>query len=241
MILIPAIDLKGGRCVRLTQGAMDSETVYSEDPAAMAQQWASQGAKRLHVVDLDGAVAGAAVQFEVVEKIIKAVEIPVQVGGGIRNLEQIEKYFSIGAAGVILGTSALQNIALVREASKKFPRRVIAGIDSKKGAVAVRGWTELHSERVADLAMRMEEAGVVSIILTDIEKDGMLSGPNFDLFQDIGMQVEIPIIASGGITTLQQIRQLSGIPGVEGAIIGKALYAGTLSLPKALDMLQEGH
>ena len=238
MILIPAIDLKGGRCVRLTQGAMDSETVYSEDPAAMARQWVSQGAERLHVVDLDGAVAGSAVQFSVAEKIIKAVEVPVQVGGGIRTLEQIEKYFSIGAAGVILGTSALQNIALVREAAKKFPRRVIAGIDSKKGAVAIRGWTELHPESVADLAMRMEEAGAASIILTDIEKDGMLSGPNFSLCQEIGMQVEIPIIASGGITTLQQIRQLSEIPGVEGAIIGKALYAGTLSLQKALDLLR---
>lgn len=241
MILIPAIDLKGGRCVRLTQGAMDSETVYSEDPAAMARQWVSQGAERLHVVDLDGAVAGAAVQFEVVEKIIKAVQVPVQVGGGIRNMEQIERYFSIGAAGIILGTSALQNLALVREAAKKFPRRIIAGIDSKKGAVAVRGWTELHPESVADLAMRMEEAGAASIILTDIEKDGMLAGPNFDLFEEVGMQVEIPIIASGGVTTLQQIRQLSEIAGVEGAIIGKALYAGTLSLPKALDLLKKGH
>lgn len=238
MILIPAIDLKGGRCVRLTQGAMDSETVYSEDPAAMAQQWVSQGAERLHVVDLDGAVAGAAVQFSVVEKVIKAVEVPVQVGGGIRNMEQIEKYFSVGAAGLILGTSALQNIALVREASKKFPRRIIAGIDSKKGAVAVRGWTELHPESVADLAMRMQDAGVASLILTDIEKDGMLSGPNFSLFQEVGMQVEIPIIASGGITTLQQIKQLSEIPGVAGAIVGKALYTGALSLPKALDLLR---
>lgn len=240
MILIPAIDLKGGRCVRLTQGAMDSETVYSEEPAEMARQWVAQGAERLHVVDLDGAVAGAAVQFSVVEAIIKAVQIPVQVGGGIRTLEQIEKYLSIGAAGVIVGTSALQDSAMVAAACKKFPRAIIAGIDSKKGAVATRGWTELHPEKVDDLAIKMQDAGVAAIILTDIEKDGMLAGPNFSLFQEIGMQVEIPIIASGGITTLRQIEQLSEILGVAGAIIGKALYTGALSLPKALELVRRG-
>ncbi len=224
MILIPAIDIKGGRCVRLTQGAMDSETVFSEDPAAMAQQWESQGAERLHLVDL--------------ERIIKAVQIPVQVGGGIRDLERVERYLSAGAAAVILGTAALQNESLVKEATRKFPRRIIAGIDSKKGQIAVRGWTEVHPEEVETLAIRMQEAGVAALILTDIEKDGMLAGPNVGLFREIGMQVEIPIIASGGIATLPQIQQLVEIPGVEGAIVGKALYTGALSLPKALALLR---
>lgn len=240
MILIPAIDIKGGRCVRLTQGRMDSETVYSEDPAAMAAQWESQGAGRLHLVDLDGAVAGEASQFAALAKVIKAVRIPVQVGGGIRSLETIDKYLSAGAAGVIMGTSAIQNLPLVQEACKKFPRSIIAGIDSKGGAVAVRGWTELHPEEVPELAMRMQDAGVAAIILTDIEKDGMLSGPNFDLFEEVGMQVEIPIIASGGITTLPQLEQLSEIPAVAGAIVGKALYAGKLSLPEAIAALRGG-
>ncbi|MBI3803942.1 MAG: 1-(5-phosphoribosyl)-5-[(5-phosphoribosylamino)methylideneamino]imidazole-4-carboxamide isomerase [Nitrospirae bacterium] len=238
MILIPAIDIKGGRCVRLTQGAMDSETVYSEDPAEMARQWEAQGAERLHLVDLDGAVGGTTVHYELIAQMIKAVQIPVQVGGGIRDLERVERYLSVGAAAVILGTAALQNEALVKEATRKFPRQIIAGIDSKQGQVAVRGWTEIHPEEVATLAYRMQEAGVAALILTDIEKDGMLAGPNIDLFREIGMQVEIPIIASGGVTTLKQIQQLAEIPGVEGAIVGKALYTGALSLPKALAMLR---
>lgn len=238
MILIPAIDIKNGRCVRLTQGAMNSETVYSEDPIAIARQWAGQGAERLHLVDLDGAVTGKVVHADLIEKIIPSVQIPVQIGGGIREMARIEKYLLAGAAGVILGTSALKNRALVQEACKKFPGRIIAGIDSQKGQVAIRGWTELSPEGVAELADQMQEAGVVSIILTDIEKDGMLAGPNFDLFEKIAMRIEIPIIASGGITTLEQIRRLSEIPGVEGAIIGKALYAGRLSLPEALAALR---
>ncbi len=238
MILIPAIDIKEGRCVRLIQGAMDSETVYSEDPAAMARQWEAQGAERLHLVDLDGAVAGTTVHYDLIERIIKAVQIPVQVGGGIRDLERVERYLSAGAAAVILGTAALQNEPLVKEATRRFPRRIIAGIDSKKGEVAVRGWTEVHPESVGALALRMQDAGAAALILTDIEKDGMLAGPNLDLFREVGMQVEIPIIASGGVTTLSQIRQLADIPGVEGAIVGKALYTGALSLPAAQAMFR---
>jgi phosphoribosylformimino-5-aminoimidazole carboxamide ribotide isomerase len=240
MILIPAIDIKGGRCVRLTQGRMTSETVYSEDPVAMAQQWEALGAKRLHLVDLDGAIQGQPVHGALIEKIIQSTRVPVQVGGGVRERGSIKKYLSAGAAAVILGTSALQDFPLVQEASRTFPGRIIAGIDSKRGKVAIRGWTEVRPERVSDLAIRMQEAGVASIILTDIEKDGMLSGPNIDLVKEIAMQVEIGIIASGGITTLQQIEQLSGIPGVEGAILGKALYTGMISLREALGLLQRG-
>lgn len=240
MILIPAIDLKGGRCVRLTQGAMDSETVYSEDPAAVALRWEAEGAERLHLVDLDGAVAGEAVHAEIIGKIIRTVKIPVEVGGGIRDLSRIERYLSMGASWVILGTSALQNQALVREACGKFPGKVIVGIDSKQGKVAIRGWTEVKSDRAADLAVRMEEAGAASIILTDIEKDGMLAGPNLTMFEEISRQIRIPVIASGGITTLRQLQQLAEIPGVEGAIIGKALYAGKISLSEAVAFFHGG-
>ena len=219
---------------------MDSETVYSEDPVAMARQWEGEGAGRLHVVDLDGALSGERVHASLIERLIQSVRIPIQVGGGVREMAQIERYLSAGAAGVILGTAALRNESLVREACKKFPRKIIAGIDSNKGAIAVRGWTELHPEKAADLAARMEAAGAASIILTDIERDGMLSGPNMALIREVAMRIEIPIIASGGVTTLAQIKELSQTPGVEGAIIGKALYSGRLSLPEALAFLQGG-
>ncbi len=239
-MIIPAIDLKGGRCVRLTQGEMDSETVYAEDPVAMAQDWESQGAARLHLVDLDGAVEGQAVHASVVGRIIKNIAIPVQIGGGIRNLAQIEKYLSIGAAGVILGTAALQNRSLVKEACLKFPGKILAGIDSKEGKVAIRGWKEVCSETPMRLAVEMQDTGVASIILTDIERDGMLSGPNLDLLNEVARQVEIPLIASGGITTLQQIAALSSLKGVGGMIVGKALYVGRFTLQEALALLRKG-
>lgn len=240
MILIPAIDLKGGRCVRLTQGEMDSEIIYSEDPIAIARRWEAEGAERLHIVDLDGAVRGKAVHAEIIEKIVQSITIPVEIGGGIREIDRIDRYFAAGARWAILGTAALQDESLVREACKKFPRRIIAGIDSKNGRVAIRGWTELYDLDVADLALRMQDMGVAAIILTDIEKDGMMEGPNLDLLQEVGMQIEIPIIASGGITTLSQIERLTENPGIEGAIIGKALYTGKLSLPEALAAVRGG-
>lgn len=236
-MIIPAIDLKGGRCVRLIQGEMDSETVYAEDPVAMARDWEAQGAERLHLVDLDGAVEGQAVHAAEIGRIIESIAIPVQIGGGIRDLAQIEKYLSMGAAAVILGTAALQNRSLVREACLKFPGKILAGIDSKKGKVAIRGWKELCSETPTRLAVEMQDAGVASIILTDIERDGMLSGPNLDLLHEVAQQVDIPLIASGGITTLDQIAALSRLKGVGGMIVGKALYVGRFTLQEALALL----
>ncbi len=237
MLLIPAIDIKGGRCVRLVQGDMNSETVYGEEPLLMARMWERQGAKALHIVDLDGAVRGRPVHNSLIVEMIQGVGMPVQVGGGIRDLHWIERYLTAGAAQVILGTAALKNIDLVKEASRQFPGKIIVGIDSKKGAVAISGWVTLSAQSVIEVALRLCDIGVVAIILTDIEKDGMLSGPNITLFEDIAMRVKIPMIASGGITTLEQIQQISKIPGMIGAIIGKALYTGAISLPDALALL----
>ncbi len=234
MILIPAIDIKGGRCVRLIQGDLEDETVYSEDPLEMAQRWVSEGAERLHLVDLDGAVAGNPVHFSIIEKIIKSISIPVQVGGGIRYLSDMDRYLSAGADAVILGTVALKEPLTLKEACLAFKNKIIVGIDSRKGKVAVQGWTEQRDESVAELAIEMEKVGAASLILTDIEKDGMLEGPNFDLMETVGHAVNIPIIASGGVTTLPQIQRLSKINGVKSAIIGKALYEGKISLPEAL-------
>ncbi len=234
MILIPAIDIKRGRCVRLTQGALNEETVYGEDPLEMAQRWVSEGAERLHLVDLDGAVQGSPVAYAVIERIIKSLSIPVQVGGGLRYLQDMDRYLSAGAAGVILGTVALKEPLTLKEACLSFRNRIIVGIDSRKGKVAVQGWTEQREETVAELALQMEQAGVASLILTDIEKDGMLEGPNYGLMEDVARVVKIPIIASGGVTTIAQIEKLSKMTGVKSAIIGKALYEGRISLKDAI-------
>jgi len=234
VILIPAIDMKGGRCVRLVQGDLADETVYSDDPVAMARRWVKEGGERLHLVDLDGAVTGKAVHKPIIEKIVQSVPIPVQIGGGIRTLVQIESYLEAGIAAVILGTIALKEPALLKEACQKFPGKIFVGLDSRKGKVAVQGWVEECEETVSEMAIKMEDVGVASLILTDIEKDGMLEGPNFGLMEAVGRAVKIPLVASGGVTTLEQIEKLSSIPGVESAIIGKALYEGRISLPEAI-------
>ncbi len=235
MILIPAIDMKGGRCVRLVKGDLNAETVYSDDPAEMAQRWVKEGGERLHLVDLDGAVAGKAVHFPIIEKIVQSVPIPVQIGGGIRTLAQIESYLATGIASVILGTIALKNPTLLKEACEKFPGKIFVGLDSRKGKVAVQGWLEESDETVTEMAIKMEAVGVASLILTDIEKDGMLEGPNFALMEEVSQAVKIPLIASGGVSTLAQIQKLARIPGVESAIIGKALYEDQISLSEAID------
>jgi len=239
VILIPAIDMKGGRCVRLVQGDLENETVYSDDPVNMAHRWVKEGGERLHLVDLDGAVAGVAVHFPIIEKIVQSVPIPVQIGGGIRSLAQIEAYLEAGIAAVILGTSALKDPALLKEACQKFPGKIFVGLDSRKGKIAIGGWLEDCEETVSELAVKMEDVGVASLILTDIEKDGMLEGPNFTLMEEVGQAVKIPLVASGGVTTLEQIHRLSLIPGVESAIIGKALYEGRLSLPEAISATKD--
>ena len=234
MTPIPAIDLKDGRCVRLVQGRMDDETVYADDPVAVAERWASDGAARLHVVDLDGAVAGCPVHAEVVIEIIRAVRIPVQIGGGIRKTATVERYLAAGAASVIFGTAALQNLPWATEVIARFPGQVIIGIDAKAGRVATRGWTELHADGVVDVALRMASIGAAALIVTDIEKDGMLAGPSFDLYREVTQKVPLPVIASGGVATAAHLQALAAISGVTGAIIGRALYTGDLPFSAAL-------
>jgi len=239
MIIIPAIDIKGGHCVRLQQGDMNHVTVYSQNPVEMAIHWQKEGARRLHLVDLDGAIAGCTVHFDLIHEMIQSVSIPVEVGGGIRQMEQIENYLAAGAGWVVLGTSVLQNESLVREAIKKFPGRIIIGIDCKQGRVAIRGWVDISDAKPIDLIQKIQDAGPVEIILTDIEKDGMLTGPNFCLYQEIAEAVATPLIASGGISTVQDIMKLNTIRRVSGVIIGKALYSGAVSYSQATRLLME--
>ncbi len=234
MVPIPAIDIKGGQCVRLSQGQMESAVVYATDPLAMAHRWVDEGAQRLHLVDLEGAISGMPIHADLIETLLRDVGVAVQVGGGIRQIDTIERYLSAGARWVILGTSALQNGSFVAEAVRQFPGRIIVGIDLKRGKIATRGWTQMHSENPTTLAMRMEQVGVSALILTDVEKDGMLAGPNFDLYQNIAGQVQLPLIASGGITTPAHIQQLAHITGIEGVVLGKALYTGALAFSDAL-------
>ncbi len=237
MIIIPAIDIKNGQAVRLVQGDMNQATLYSESPLAAAKRWIDEGATRLHIVDLDGAITGRSVHFDLIKKMIAESPIPVQVGGGIREMAQIKNYLAAGAAFVVLGTAILKNKSVFEEAVKKFPGSIIAGIDCKNGKVAIRGWVTLSEENPMDLAHQIKDCGIAAIILTDIEKDGMLAGPNIALFKEMAAKVRIPIIASGGITTLDDIKRLNEINGVEGAIVGKALYSGKLSYKEAARFL----
>jgi phosphoribosylformimino-5-aminoimidazole carboxamide ribotide isomerase len=234
MIIIPAIDIKGGKCVRLRQGEMAEETVYSEDPSSVALRWEKEGAERLHLVDLDGAIRGIPANFVPIEAILARVKMPIQVGGGIRDLKTIDAYFSAGAAGIILGTSVVLDRSFAEAACRAYPGKMIAGIDARGGKAAVRGWTTLVEEPLFDLLRRVGDLGFSSVVLTDIGKDGMLQGPNLPFFQEIVPASPIPVIASGGVTTVEDVRRLSRIPGLHGAIVGKALYAGTLSLQEAL-------
>ena len=236
MIVIPAIDLRGGRCVRLKQGEMSRETVYSDDPAAMARQWTGLGAERLHVVDLDGAVQGRPVNREVVQRIAGAASVPVQVGGGIRNLDAIESYLDGGVEQVILGTSAIRDPGFLDTACKAFPNRIILGLDARGERVAVQGWTEETELTPLQIARRCEEFGLFAIIYTDIHRDGMSTGPNLEATLALARAVRIPIIASGGISGPGDVRAVSRLEpdGVVGMITGRALYQGTLDLPEAV-------
>ena len=219
---------------------MDTETVYADDPVSVASRWEIEGATRLHVVDLDGAVAGRPVHAETIIDLVRAVRIPVQIGGGIRETATVERYLAAGATSVILGTAVLNHLPWATEVLARFPGRVMIGIDTKGGRVATRGWTELHTDGVVDVAFRMASLGAAALMITDIEKDGMLTGPNFDLYQEITQKVSLPIIASGGVATEAHLLRLAAIPGVTGAIIGRALYTGTLSLSAAIRACHEG-
>ena len=236
MLIIPAIDLKDGQCVRLKQGLMDQSTVFSSDPAAMASQWVQEGARRLHLVDLNGAFAGAPVNGEVVKEVTSNYpDLPVQIGGGIRNMQTIETYISAGVSWVIIGTQAVKEPELVAEACKEFPEKIIVGLDAKNGFVATEGWAEVSDIKATELAKRFEQDGVNCIIYTDIARDGMLQGVNVQETVTMAQASSIPIIASGGITNMDDIRALKEVEsaGIIGAITGRAIYEGTLDLETA--------
>jgi phosphoribosylformimino-5-aminoimidazole carboxamide ribotide isomerase len=239
MIIIPAVDIKNGQAVRLLQGDMNQATVYSKSPVEAARRWSAEGAKRIHIVDLDGAIGGSTVHFEIIKEIIAAVSVEIQVGGGIREISQIENYLSAGAKFVVLGTSAISNWAFFEEAVKKFPDQIIAGIDCRNGCVAIQGWVNVSNWNPIDLARKIQDIGQVAIIFTDISKDGMMQGPNLALYEEMTKAVQIPIIASGGIATLKDIQELNMISGVDGAIIGKALYSGNLVYKEIIQALSE--
>lgn len=236
MIVIPAIDIKQGRCVRLLQGRMDAETVFSDNPAAMAVQWEGLGARRIHVVDLDGAIAKEPVHFDLVRTILASVSIPIQIGGGIRDMETISRYIDAGIDRVIIGTEAIRNPTLVREAAHKYPGRIVIGIDARNGKVAIEGWTHTTQTSAIDLAKSFEDCGIAAIHFTDIHRDGMQTGPNIEETGNLAKAVNIPIIASGGVSKIEDIENLLPLEafGVVGVITGKALYTGALDLREAI-------
>ncbi|MGW8312275.1 MAG: 1-(5-phosphoribosyl)-5-[(5-phosphoribosylamino)methylideneamino]imidazole-4-carboxamide isomerase [Desulfuromonadales bacterium] len=241
MIVIPAIDLKNGQCVRLEQGLMEKDTVYSDDPAAMARHWQDEGGELLHLVDLDGAFAGVPKNREAIQAIVAAVDIPTELGGGIRDLETIEAYLELGVERVILGTVAKENPPLVAEACRRFTGRILVGIDARDGMVAVRGWAELTAKKAVDLAKEMEDLGVTAIIYTDIARDGMMQGPNLAATAALAKAISIPVIASGGVSSLDDIRNLLRIEsaGIAGVITGKAIYNGSLNLREAVALTKK--
>ena len=232
MLLIPAIDLKDGKCVRLKQGDMSDSTTFGEDPAAMARRWLDAGARRLHLVDLNGAFAGQPVNQAAIKAILKEVgdEIPVQLGGGIRDLDTIERYLDGGLSYVIIGTAAVKNPGFLRDACTAFGGHIIVGLDAKDGKVATDGWSKLSGHEVVDLAKKFEDYGVEGVIYTDIGRDGMLSGVNIEATVKLAQALSIPVIASGGLSNLQDIERLCAVEseGVEGVICGRAIYTGDL-------------
>jgi len=237
MLLIPAIDLKDGHCVRLKQGDMDQSTIFSEDPAAMARKWVQAGARRLHLVDLNGAFAGKPQNHAAIKAILREVgeEIPVQLGGGIRDLDTIERYLDDGLSYVIIGTAAVKNPGFLKDACVAFGGHIIVGLDAKDGKVATDGWSKLTGHEVADLGKKFEDYGVESIIYTDIGRDGMLSGINIDATVKLARALTIPVIASGGLSNMADIEQLCAVEseGVEGVICGRAIYSGDLDFTAA--------
>ena len=241
MIIYPAIDIRGGRCVRLTEGRFDAETVFADDPAEMALKWAGMGAEFLHLVDLDGALAGEGKNVPVIERILQSVNIPVQLGGGIRNLETIEKLLALGVTRLILGSAAVKNPQLVEEACKKYPGHIAVGIDAKNGEVAIEGWGKGSGVAATELAKKMAAYGVETIIYTDISRDGMLSGVNVEATAALARVCGVPIIASGGVASLEDIRRVKAVEsdGVQGCIIGKAIYTGAVDLKAALALAKE--
>ncbi len=237
MLIIPAIDLKDGHCVRLKQGDMNAATVFSEDPGAMARHWLDQGARRLHVVDLNGAVAGKPKNETAIRAIVKAVgaDLPIQLGGGIRDLDTIEAYIDAGIGHIIIGTAAVKTPGFLQDACTAFQGHIIVALDAKDGKVAVDGWSKMTRHDVADLAKKFEDYGVEAIIYTDIGRDGMLTGVNIEATVALARQLNVPVIASGGITDLEDVKKLCAVEGegITGAITGRAVYQGTLNFGEA--------
>ena len=240
MILFPAIDLKNGQCVRLEQGDMARATVFNLDPAAQARAFAAQGFEYLHVVDLDGAFAGKPMNAQAVEAMLKAVTMPVQLGGGIRDLHTIEAWLAKGISRVIIGTAAVRDPGLVKSAAKKFPGRVAVGLDARDGKVAVQGWAETSEVTVLEIAQRFEDAGVAAIIFTDIARDGLLKGLNLDATIALAERISIPVIASGGFASIAEVKALLApcAKKLAGAIVGRALYDGRLDPAAALALIK---
>lgn len=236
MMIIPAIDIKDGRCVRLRQGKMQDETVYSDAPEQVARRWEEQGAQLLHVVDLDGAVQGTPKNSGVIKKILKAVKIQVQVGGGIRDTAGIEDYLAANASRVVLGTAAVRDPHSLRAACKRFPQKIVVAIDSQQGRVAIRGWQEVSDQLATDLVRQIEDLPIAGLLVTDIQRDGMLTGPNLSVLQAMVTTARIPIIASGGVRSIEDIKNLLKIKGLYGVIVGKALYEGLLNLEEAISL-----
>ena len=243
MLLIPAIDLKDGQCVRLKQGEMDAVTVFSDDPAAMAREWVKRGARRLHLVDLNGAFAGTPKNEAAIRAILKEIDgaIPVQLGGGIRDLDTIERYLDAGIQYVIIGTAAVKNPGLLRDACAAFAGRILVGLDAKEGKVATDGWSKLTGHDVIDLARKFEDYGVEAVIYTDIGRDGMLTGVNVEATARLARAIRIPVIASGGLATMADVEALCEVAadGIQGAITGRAVYQGTLDFVAAQQRADE--
>jgi len=236
MIIIPAVDVKNGRCVRLSQGRRDTETIFSDDPAAMAKRWEEEGAEIIHVVDLDGAFEKRPQNLDSIRNILETVNASVQVGGGIRDKKTIGLYLRLGVKRVIIGTEAIRNPKLVEDACRIYPDQIVVGIDARNGMVAIEGWTQTTQTKAVDLAKRFEDCGVSAINFTDIHRDGMQTGPNITETRRIAEAVSIPVVASGGVSTINDIINLLPLEaiGVKGVITGKALYSGTLNLAAAL-------
>ncbi|MDJ0914415.1 MAG: 1-(5-phosphoribosyl)-5-[(5-phosphoribosylamino)methylideneamino]imidazole-4-carboxamide isomerase [Desulfobacterales bacterium] len=240
MIVIPAVDIKNGKCVRLLQGRMDQVTVFSDDPTAMANKWESVGAELIHVVDLDGAVQKSPQNIKTIKRIVDRLHIPIQVGGGIRDVNTIEMYLESGVQRVVIGTAAIRHPELIKNACRKFPNRIVIGIDARNGLVAIEGWVQTTQIQAVELASQFEDCGVAAINFTDIQRDGMMTGPNIEQTQRLAEQISIPVVASGGVSSLKDIENLLPLEkvGVTGVITGKALYDGRLDLKAAIQLTQ---
>lgn len=236
MLIIPAIDLREGKCVRLVEGQLDQETIYSNDPVAMAAHWQTKGAQMLHVVDLDGAFAGSLKNLDVIKEILSVLTIPVQVGGGIRNMRSVELLLELGAARVILGTSAILKPELVSEACSRYGAAILVGIDGRNGQVAIEGWGVTVEKGTIELAAEMKALGINRVVFTDIRRDGTLRGPNFEAISELAIATGLKVVASGGVSTPDDLLTLKKLEpyGVDSVIMGKALYAGTVTISEAL-------